>query len=82
MSEKKVSDKQSFEDNLAKLEEIVSQMDAGELGLDEMIARFEEGSRLIKACSDKLNEVERKIEKLVRKDGEIATEDFDEGGED
>jgi exodeoxyribonuclease VII small subunit len=78
MSEKKVNDKQTFEESLARLEQIVSQMDAGELGLDEMIAKFEEGSRLIKTCSDKLNEVERKIEKLVKKDGELSTEEFDE----
>jgi exonuclease VII small subunit len=41
-----------------------------------MIKRFEEGQGLIKFCSSKLNEVERKIEKLLNKDGEPETEPF------
>lgn len=77
MTEKKNSDKQTFEEALAKLEKIVEEMDSGELDLDKMIADFEEGSKLIKTCSDKLNEVEQKIEKLVKKDGEIVTEPFE-----
>jgi exonuclease VII small subunit len=41
-----------------------------------MIARFEEGSALSDLCGKKLSEVERRIEKLVRKDGQISTESF------
>lgn len=68
----------SFEDAMKRLEEIVTQMEKGSLGLDEMIARFEEGQALIAFCTKKLNEVERKIEILVKKESEeFATEDFD-----
>lgn len=75
MAEKK--NEKTFEESLARLEEIVADMDSGELDLDKMVAHFEEGSKLIKICSKKLNEVEQKIEKLVKKDGEIVTEPFD-----
>jgi exodeoxyribonuclease VII small subunit len=53
-------------------------MEGGELSLDLMITRFEEGQGLIKFCSGKLDEVERKIEKLLNKKGEPETEPFGE----
>jgi len=69
----------SFEASMERLEKIVAEMEGGELSLDNMIARFEEGQALIKLCSGKLNEVERKIEVLVKKDdGELATEPLED----
>ena len=58
---------QSFEKALARLEEIAAEMESGELGLEKMVAAFEEGQKLVKLCSSKLNEVEKKIEMLVKK---------------
>jgi exodeoxyribonuclease VII small subunit len=55
-----------FDEALKRLEEIVAQMESGEMDLDAMVAAFEEGQRLIRLCSGKLNEVERRIEVLVR----------------
>lgn len=69
----------SFEKSLARLEEIVSGMEAGSLSLDEMIAQFEEGQKLIKFCTGKLDEVERKIERLLSKEGPVETEPFPPG---
>lgn len=66
-----------FEKALERLEEVVGEMEGGELGLDDMITRFEEGQKLIKFCSKKLDEVERKIEKLVQKGDEVVTEPFE-----
>lgn len=67
----------SFEKALARLEEIAAEMEGGELGLEKMVAAFEEGQKLVKLCSSKLNEVEKKIEMLVKKsDGAIAAEPF------
>ena len=76
MSEK--SEKaQSFEKALARLEEIAAEMESGELGLEKMVAAFEEGQKLVKLCSSKLNEVEKKIEMLVKNsDGSVGTEPF------
>lgn len=70
--------KEGFEKSLERLETIVNEMEAGSLSLEEMIERFEEGQALVKFCSKKLNEVERKIEVLVRKGDDIVTEPFDE----
>jgi len=55
----------TFEAALKRLEEIVEKMESGETDLDTMIASFEEGQRLVKFCTAKLNEVEKKIETLA-----------------
>lgn len=66
-----------FEKSLERLETIVEEMEGGELSLEKMIRHFEEGSKLVTLCSGKLNEVEQKIEKLVKKGSEIVEEPFD-----
>ena len=66
-----------FEQSLERLEELVDQMESGELSLEAMIKHFEEGSTLVGVCTKKLNEVEQKIEKLVKKDGELKEVPFD-----
>ncbi|MBT3191681.1 MAG: exodeoxyribonuclease VII small subunit [Verrucomicrobia bacterium] len=78
---KKSGATQSFEKSMDRLESIVGDMEGGELSLDTMIQRFEEGQSLIKFCSGKLDEVERKIEKLLTKDGEVETEPFGDAPE-
>ena len=80
-SDKKAAETPDFEKSLARLEEIVRAMEGGELSLDRMIAHFEEGSTLVKACTRKLDEVERKIEQLVTQDGKDAVKPFAEPGE-
>ncbi len=65
-----------FEEAMSRLETIVSDMESGQLSLEKMITRFEEGQNLIKSCSKTLNEVERKIEILVKKGDTVATEPF------
>jgi exodeoxyribonuclease VII small subunit len=65
---KKEENPMGFEAALKRLESIVEEMEAGETDLDTMIASFEEGQKLVKLCTAKLNEVEKKIEKIV-KDG-------------
>ena len=67
----------NFEKSLARLEEIVEQMENGTLPLDALMNAFEEGQQLIKVCSERLNEVERRIEILVRKDGHTVAEPFE-----
>ena len=77
MAAEKTEKSQSFEKALARLEEIAAEMESGELGLEKMVAAFEEGQKLVKLCSSKLNEVEKKIEMLVKKpDGSVETEPF------
>lgn len=67
----------TFEKAMERLEVIVGDMEGGALSLEEMIKRFEEGQGLIKFCTRKLNEVEKKVEMLVKKGDQFATEDFD-----
>lgn len=68
---------QSFEKALERLEEIAAAMESGDLGLEKMVQEFEEGQKLVKLCSSKLNEVEKKIELLVKQaDGSVTAEPF------
>ena len=67
-----------FEAALSRLETIIEEMESGEMDLDKMIASFEEGQKLVKLCTEKLNEVEKKIEKLAKaSDGSIQPVPFD-----
>lgn len=69
----------SFEEALAQLEQVVRQLENGELSLDQSLAAFRKGSELSKLCRQKLNEVERSITKLVTTDeGEVQEEAFPE----
>ena len=74
MPEKKSAD---FEQSLERLELLVEEMESGELSLEDMIRHFEEGSKLVELCTKKLNEVEQKIEKLVKKDGALTETPFE-----
>ena len=73
MAEKTVD----FEKSLERLEAIVEEMEGGDLSLEQMIKHFEEGSKLVTLCSGKLNEVEQKIEKLVKKGGDLTEAPFE-----
>ena len=68
-----------FETSLKKLEKIVSDLENGELPLEESIKTFEEGVKLTKHCQNLLSKAEIKIQKLVEsKDGAIDVEAFDD----
>ncbi len=56
--------KLTFEAALAKLESIVESMESGDVPLADLLAKFEEGSKLLKACEARLKEAELKIEQL------------------
>lgn len=59
----------SFEEALGELEQIAETLEEGELGLDDSIAEFERGTKLVRLCQDKLEEAERKIEILQKGEG-------------
>jgi exodeoxyribonuclease VII small subunit len=61
--------KLSFEASLTKLEAIVESMESGEVPLAELLARFEEGNKLLKVCEARLKEAEMKIELLKKQNG-------------
>ena len=71
-----------FEDALKKLEGVVEAMESGELPLETLLARYEEGARLVKICQEKLAEAELKIQQLEKNAaGEPALKPFAEKAE-
>jgi len=69
--------KERFEDALNKLEKVVSQLEEGDISLEESLKLFEEGIRLSRICNQKLDEVEKRVEILIKgKDGTIKTKPF------
>jgi exodeoxyribonuclease VII small subunit len=71
----------NFEDSLKKLEEIVAQMERGDVPLEESIKLFEEGTLLSAECRRQLEEAEGKVEMLVKqRDGAMKREPFGKQG--
>ena len=68
--------KSNFEDNMENLEKIVTELEKGDLNLDESIAKFEDGIKISKECNKILEEAEKKITILLEKDGEVKEENF------
>jgi len=66
-----------FEDGLARLEQIVSRLEAGNLPLEESLRIFEEGVGLARICARYLEEAEKRIEVLVKDDaGALGAKPF------
>ncbi len=66
MAEKKATKKPTFEEAMARLEEIITAMEQGEAPLEESLAQFEEGTKLLKQCTTMLEQAEQKVTKLTR----------------
>ena len=76
MAEKKVT----FEQAMARLEEIVKQLEQGDAPLEDALALFEEGTRLMKKCTTQLDKAEQKVSKLLAgPDGKPVEEPFEAG---
>jgi exodeoxyribonuclease VII small subunit len=68
-----------FESALEDLEGVVEQLEAGALSLEDSLTAFEKGVGLVKFCNQKLNEVEKKIDFLVKdKEGKLQLKAFEE----
>ena len=66
-----------FEKAMTRLENIVEELERGDLDIDKSLEIFEEGIKMSRLCSKKLNEAEAKIEKLSKgKKGDLTTELF------
>ena len=60
------------------MEQIVADMEGAELPLEDVLKKYEEGTRLVRFCSQKLNEAEKKIELLSKKaDGSVELKPFE-----
>ena len=68
--------KEKFEDALERLEDIVRKMEAGDIPLDEALKSFEEGIKIIRFCSAKLEETQRRVEMLLGKEDSLQVKRF------
>lgn len=66
----------NFEEAIAKLEQIVAKLETGDVPLEQAIDLYQEGMKLSQLCSQKLEQVERKIEMLVEEDGGFSKKPF------
>ena len=68
----------TFEESMARLEEIVRTLEGGNATLDESLKLYEEGIALVRVCSSKLDDAEKKIKLLnVTADGVMGEKDFE-----
>jgi len=68
--------KEKFEGALGRLEDIVKKMEAGDMTLEESLKAFEEGIKLARLCSRKLDEAERRVEILLKQEEELVIRPF------
>ena len=66
----------TFEQALARLEQIVKSLEGGNVPLEDLIKLFDEGTSLVKLCTERLDKAEEKVKLLQIKDGVITEEDF------
>lgn len=64
-----------FEDKIKELEAIISELESGEIPLEESIEKYTKAMTLVKECDEKLKNIEEKVNKIVSQTGEIS--DFD-----
>jgi len=74
-------DKPSFESALTQLETIVEAMESGDVPLAELLAKFEEGNKLLKVCESRLKDAELKIELLKKQKEGVTFAKFETTGE-
>ena len=66
----------TFEESLRKLENIVDQLDSGEIDLEKSVELYEKGMQLKKICEEKLKKVELQIKKIKLENNKILKEDI------
>jgi len=76
-----MKEKQTFEDEVKKLQKIVEDLASGKLTLGESLKKYEEGIKLAESCSQELEEARVKVESLMKKDGKYSLKEFDQGQE-
>ncbi len=69
--------KQSFEEALEKLEQITKALEEGDLSLEDSLKYFDEGVRLARQCSTKLDDAQKKIEILLKKNDHLEPSAFE-----
>ncbi len=73
-----MKEKQLFEDDIKKLQKIVEELSGGKLTLGEALKKYEEGVKLAQSCTQTLEEAQRKVELLMKKDAKFTLEKLEE----
>jgi len=66
----------NFEETIKRLEVIANELEKGNLSLDESVSKFEEGMKLSKSCSEILENAEKRITILLKKEDGVTEENF------
>lgn len=66
----------NFEEAMKELEQIATQLEKGDLNLDESVSKFEEGMKLSKTCNEILENAEKRISILISNGDDVTEEDF------
>ena len=64
----------TFEESVAQLEQIVAAIESGQIGLEESLAKYEQGMDLVKRCRSILDRAEKRIEQLTHTNGELSAQ--------
>jgi len=64
-------EERTFEENLKMLENLVKELETGNVPLEEAISKYTEAMELAKSCSDKLTDATEKVNKILSSDGEL-----------
>ncbi len=70
-----MKEEKTFEENLNELENIVKELEQGNIDLEKSIDKYTEAMKLVKVCSDKLNNATEKVNKILTENGQL--EDFE-----
>ena len=73
-----MKEKTLFEEDLKRLQKIVEELSGGKITLGESLKKYEEGVKLAQSCSETLSQAQRKVELLMKKDGKVSLEKFDD----
>lgn len=63
--------KKTFEENLEELENIVKELESGEVSLDDAINKYSDAIKLVKICEDKIRNAEEVVTKIVNENNEV-----------
>ena len=71
-----------FEASLGQLEQLVDQMEEGDLSLEDSLKAFERGVKLTRECQQALQDAEQKVQLLIEQNGQLVAQAFDDKADD
>ena len=70
--------KEKFEDKMKELEEIIQELENGEIDLDSSIEKYTRAMKLVGECDEKLKSIEEQVNKIVKEDGSLEEFNYEE----